>query len=43
MGGEIAYLDSQIEKLRIGGTLTENEVRVLCEKVSSMIRTQFNC
>jgi hypothetical protein len=36
MGGELAYLDAQIEKLRVGGTLTENEVRALCEKVSSM-------
>lgn len=30
---DIAALDGHIEKLRRGETLTENEVRALCEKV----------
>jgi len=37
MGLEIAALDEQIERLRGGDTLTENEVRHLCEKVRSNI------
>jgi len=28
-----AKLDQQIERLREGDTLTENEVKVLCDKV----------
>jgi len=31
--GDIPGLDEQIEKLRGGGTLSENEVRALCDKV----------
>jgi hypothetical protein len=33
MGSDLANLDLQIEKLRGGDTLTENEVRALCDKV----------
>ena len=31
---DVDQLDEQIERLRGGGTLTENEVKVLCDKVS---------
>ena len=31
---ETSHLDEHIEKLRNGGTLTENEVKALCDKVS---------
>ena len=34
MRGDIDHLDEQIERLRNGGTLTENEVKILCDKVS---------
>ena len=34
MGLDPETLDERIEKLRNGDTLTENEVRALCEKVS---------
>jgi serine/threonine-protein phosphatase 2A catalytic subunit len=30
---DIATLDEKIERLREGDTLTENEVKALCEKV----------
>lgn len=30
---DVDQLDEQIERLRGGGTLTENEVKVLCDKV----------
>lgn len=33
MSLDIAALDDHIERLRKGETLTENEVRALCEKV----------
>ena len=33
MSLDIAALDSHIDRLRKGETLTENEVRALCEKV----------
>ena len=33
---DVAQLDEQIERLREGGTLTENEVKVLCDKVSDV-------
>jgi len=33
MALDIAALDGHIERLRNGETLTENEVRALCEKV----------
>ena len=33
MGQETHALDEQIERLRGGSTLSENEVRALCEKV----------
>ena len=33
MSRDLAQLDEQIERLRAGGTLSENEVRALCEKV----------
>ena len=31
---DVGQLDEQIERLRTGGTLSENEVKVLCDKVS---------
>ena len=31
---DVDQLDEQIERLRTGGTLSENEVKVLCDKVS---------
>ena len=34
---DVAQLDEQIERLREGGTLTENEVKVLCDKVSDVM------
>jgi hypothetical protein len=34
MSRDIGQLDEQIERLRGGGTLSENEVRALCETVS---------
>lgn len=33
---DVDQLDEQIERLRNGGTLTENEVKVLCDKVRSL-------
>jgi hypothetical protein len=30
---DIATLDEKIERLRVGDTLTENEVKALCDKV----------
>lgn len=33
MSRDIGQLDEQIERLRGGGTLSENEVRALCETV----------
>ena len=36
MRGDIDHLDEQIDRLRNGGTLTENEVKILCDKVSSV-------
>ena len=33
---DVAQLDEQIERLREGGTFTENEVKVLCDKVSDV-------
>jgi len=38
---DVDQLDSQIARLRSGGTLTENEVKVLCDKVSILFLT-FN-
>jgi hypothetical protein len=35
---DVDQLDEQIERLRGGGTLTENEVKVLCDKVSEADR-----
>jgi hypothetical protein len=35
MAFDTAKLDEQISSLREGNTLTENEVKALCEKVSS--------
>jgi len=32
---DVDMLDEQIGRLRSGGTLTENEVKVLCDKVST--------
>ena len=37
MGPESNALDEQIERLRGGDTLTENEVRALCEKVRHLL------
>jgi hypothetical protein len=37
MRGDIDHLDEQIERLRNGGTLTENEVKILCDKVSCSV------
>ena len=31
-GGGISQIDEQIERVRAGGTLTEHEVKELCEK-----------
>lgn len=39
---DVDQLDSQIARLRSGGTLTENEVKVLCDKVSILFWT-FIC
>jgi hypothetical protein len=33
MSFDIAKLEDHIERLRVGDTLTENEVKALCEKV----------
>lgn len=33
MARQVMNIDDQIERLRAGGTLTENEVKDLCEKV----------
>lgn len=33
MSFDMSKLDSHIERLRTGDTLTENEVKALCEKV----------
>jgi hypothetical protein len=33
MSSDLTQLDEHILKLRDGGTLTENEVKALCEKV----------
>ena len=38
MSLDISALDSHIERLRKGETLTENEVRALCEKVRATHR-----
>lgn len=38
MRGDVDNLDEQIERLRNGGTLTENEVKILCDKVSELLR-----
>ena len=35
MARQVMNIDDQIERLRAGGTLTENEVKDLCEKVRS--------
>ena len=34
MASNVTELDEQIERLRKGDTLPENEVKALCEKVS---------
>ena len=34
MSGTYGDIDEHIQRLRSGGTLTENEVKALCEKVS---------
>lgn len=41
MALEIAKLDEHIQALREGNTLTENEVKALCDKVRA--RKQANC
>jgi len=33
MTANLAQLDEQIDRLRGGGTLSENEVKALCDKV----------
>ena len=38
MGQETGALDEQIERLRGGDTLTENEVKALCDKVGRSLR-----
>mmetsp|Transcript_7637 Transcript_7637/g.10928 ORF Transcript_7637/g.10928 Transcript_7637/m.10928 type:complete len:125 (+) Transcript_7637:42-416(+) len=35
-------IDEQIERLRSGGTLTENEVKVLCEKAKEILQDESN-
>eukprot|EP00804_Cyclotella_cryptica_P012822 CCRYP_010575-RD/>CCRYP_010575-RD protein AED:0.43 eAED:0.43 QI:167/1/0.5/1/1/1/2/0/139 len=39
---DIDQLDEQIERLRGGGTLTENEVKVLCDKAKEILREESN-
>lgn len=45
MSRDIGQLDEQIERLRSGGTLSENEVKALCETVSllSLSSSVFLC
>jgi serine/threonine-protein phosphatase 2A catalytic subunit len=38
MSFDLAKLDEHIERLRKGDTLTENEVKALCEKVRTTMR-----
>ena len=35
-----AEIDEQIERLRKGDTLAENEVKALCDKVSNLLEAQ---
>jgi hypothetical protein len=39
---DVDQLDSQIARLRGGGTLTENEVKVLCDKVRFYFSFDFH-
>lgn len=41
MASASAEIDEQIERLRKGDTLAENDVKALCEKVSGMWRIPF--
>lgn len=34
-GDSIELLDEQIERMKGGGTLSENEVKILCDRVSA--------
>lgn len=38
-GDGIELLDEQIERMKGGGTLSENEVKILCDRVSSVFKT----
>jgi hypothetical protein len=42
MSSSTAEIDEQIERLRKGGTLAENEVKALCDKVSIMIVSELS-
>lgn len=37
-GDSIELLDEQIERMKGGGTLSENEVKILCDRVSECWR-----
>eukprot|EP00985_Skeletonema_marinoi_P022708 scaffold14637_cov141-Skeletonema_marinoi.AAC.6 len=39
---DVDQLDSQIARLRSGGTLTENEVKVLCDKAKEILQEESN-
>jgi len=39
-GGGIFQVDEQIERVKGGGTLSENEIKELCEKVSKLCVSQ---
>jgi hypothetical protein len=43
MSFDLAKLDEHIERLRKGDTLTENEVKALCEKVRPQHSTTEPC
>lgn len=40
-GNSIELLDEQIERMKGGGTLSENEVKILCDRVSAF-KTEFS-
>jgi len=42
MSAAYGDLDEQIQRLRKGGTLTENEVTVLCEKAKEILQEESN-
>jgi hypothetical protein len=42
MASASSEIDEQIERLRKGDTLAENEVKALCEKVSMALCSRFS-